>query len=73
MIDLLSSLVLIFYTLIVSTAYLGTKVADTGWILSLFLSFFGHFIVAIIFTRLAAKRLIENGYKVGFIKAILTT
>lgn len=55
--------------LIITTAYLGTKVMDAGWILSLFLSFFGNIITALIFTRLAAGELKRNGYKVGLVKA----
>ncbi len=64
---------LLNFTLIVSTAYLGTKVAGMGWILSLLLSFFGNLIAAIIFTRLAAKRLKENGYNIGLINATSKT
>lgn len=57
--------------LIITTAYLGTKVMDIGWIGALLLSFFGSFITAIIFARLAATQLKQNGYKVGLINARL--
>ena len=67
------SFALLNIILIIATAYLGTKVANMGWISSLFLSFFGNLIVAIIFIRLAANRLKENGYRVGLIKCNLHT